>query len=1291
LSCLAVAIGLSLGLSSTTLHARAESTFLVQGVISESVFLQSAETNTGPDSDGDGIRNQDDLDDDNDGIPDTIEGGVDSDGNGVHDSNSVDTDNDGTPDVLDLDSDNDGVLDNVEARLDFAAAQALDLVSNGAIDIRLAVGANGIADIIETFADSGQIQFLLPDSDGDGTPDFRDTDSDNDNIFDLVEAGGVDNDSSGTIDGFQDADGKGVDDNVQASALPLFDTDGDGSLDYRDVDSDGDTISDQIEGGSNPGFPTDTDGDGAPDYRENDSDGDRISDLLEAGENPALPVDTDGDGLPDYQDADSSPATGEGAGGNGTGNEDTGALPASGDGRPDRDADGIANQVDLDDDNDGILDSEEGVIDANGDGVADANSRDTDGDGTPDGYDLDSDNDGISDLVEGRLDQNQVAQLDSVEVNGAIDVSVAVGSNGVANTIETGVDSGSMTSSLLDTDGDGTPDYLDLDSDNDGIADLVEAGGPDADANGRVDGFTDADGKGVDDTVQANALPLFDTDGDGTRDFQDADSDNDGLPDSVESPGNLATPTDSDQDGAADYREQDSDNDGVSDTQEAGTDSTNPADSNGNGIFDFQENADAVGSGSNGGGNTPAVPDADGEGDVGAPQNGSARPDRDADGIANQDDLDDDNDGILDSEEGIVDADGNGVADASSRDTDGDGTPDGNDLDSDNDGILDLVEARLDAGTIAQLDPTSIGAINISVNVGANGVADVIETGVDSGVISAPLIDTDGDGVFDYLDIDSDGDGIGDLVEAGGVDADSDGRIDGFSDADNKGVDDAVQASALPLFDTDNDGIRDYRDTDSDNDGLADSVESSGPLGAPTDSDADGAADYREQDSDNDGIADSAEAGPDLSNPVDTNGDGIHDFQEADASGSADPDSDSDGVADSLDLDSDNDGVLDTTEGSGDSDADGVPDYLDLDSDNDGIYDALEASRGAIMSSGRLASASSIDEMGLAMGASDQIVDTDADGIPDRLDLDSDNDGLTDVLEALGVDQNLDARLDPTADANRDGADDSLIDRSLTADDLDRDRIPNYRDLDSDQDGLSDIAENFSTLADQDNDGRIDNFVSNDDDGLDDNYAAELAQLLDTDGDGMPNSLDLDSDNDGVYDLVEAGFADVNDDGINDGITDTDGDGIADVNDANVTGGADADNDGIDDAVDINFAGGTDSDGDGVIDNADPDGNGDGFVGPLDDGSGQVQGQTIVLPDVNNDGLPDVADHLAGRSETIETGLSGTGVGCSVSSYMALTSEQRKDPLFGILFAGSILLLLLRRLGSSKKITKPII
>ena len=56
----------------------------------------------------------------------------------------------------------------------------------------------------------------------------------------------------------------------------------------------------------------------------------------------------------------------------------------------DTDNDGITNDLDLDDDNDGILDTDEG------DGATD-----TDSDGTPDSLDLDSDDDGCFDSIEG--------------------------------------------------------------------------------------------------------------------------------------------------------------------------------------------------------------------------------------------------------------------------------------------------------------------------------------------------------------------------------------------------------------------------------------------------------------------------------------------------------------------------------------------------------------------------------------------------------------------------------------------------------------------------------------------------------------------------------------------------------------------------------------------------------------------------------------------------------------------------------------------------------------------------
>ncbi len=61
-----------------------------------------------------------------------------------------------------------------------------------------------------------------------------------------------------------------------------------------------------------------------------------------------------------------------------------------------------------------------------------------------------------------------------------------------------------------DTDQDSFPDYQDTDSDNDGILDNVEAGDGDP------------------------ATPPFDTDGDGIPDYLDRDSDNDGVPDDQE-------------------------------------------------------------------------------------------------------------------------------------------------------------------------------------------------------------------------------------------------------------------------------------------------------------------------------------------------------------------------------------------------------------------------------------------------------------------------------------------------------------------------------------------------------------------------------------------------------------------------------------------------------------------------------------------------------------------------------------------------------------------------------------
>lgn len=93
-----------------------------------------------------------------------------------------------------------------------------------------------------------------------------------------------------------------------------------------------------------------------------------------------------------------------------------------------------------------------------------------------------------------------------------------------------------------DTDGDGKPDYLDGDNDQDNILDLFEAGDKDP-----------------------STAPV-DTDKDGKADYNDDDSDGDGVKDSVESPGDqLEPPVDSDKDGKPDFQDTDSDGDTVLD------------------------------------------------------------------------------------------------------------------------------------------------------------------------------------------------------------------------------------------------------------------------------------------------------------------------------------------------------------------------------------------------------------------------------------------------------------------------------------------------------------------------------------------------------------------------------------------------------------------------------------------------------------------------------------------------------------------------------------------------------
>ncbi len=152
----------------------------------------------------------------------------------------------------------------------------------------------------------------------------------------------------------------------------------------------------------------------------------------------------------------------------------------------DTDRDGIANNIDPDDDNDGHIDAEDTFP------LDKTEWVDSDGDGIGDNKDTDDDNDGV-------IDSQDALPLDASE--------------------------------SVDTDHDGVGNNADTDDDNDGLGDVDEL------AIGTNPLIIDTDGDGVND--KEDAFPLDntqtkDTDHDGISDEKDNDADNDGIPKGVD-------------------------------------------------------------------------------------------------------------------------------------------------------------------------------------------------------------------------------------------------------------------------------------------------------------------------------------------------------------------------------------------------------------------------------------------------------------------------------------------------------------------------------------------------------------------------------------------------------------------------------------------------------------------------------------------------------------------------------------------------------------------------------------
>ena len=1192
------------------------------------------------DSDGDGIPNYKDPN-----IASQLSSAVDLNGDGVFDV--FDTDLDGVPDYLDLDADNDGIFDGIEAN-GGAIPNGFN-TTTGQFNLQ-DPDNDGLMNFVDSddVAIGGTSTLLNPDTDVDGIPDYKDIDADDDGIPDIREA-----QSTSGYQAFSgiDVDGDGMDDAFdpnQGGTLTLpVNTDGLDLQDYRDDDSDNDNIPDIVDG-------NDTDRNGVADVSlaGNDEDGDGLDDNFDTdsgGTTPAL-QNTDGTDEPDWRDTDDDNdgelTIDEDANDNGDYTDDQ----TDGQGISfipdylfwgDIDGDGVPDNIDIDDDNDGILDVDEGYENVN---LLNGSFEEPDVLTTPGSQSFDGGNiknydeanvpgwftTAGDDLIElwdetntirthaayegnqwAEINANSAAQLyqdiatepgtllywqiahrgrsgtDDFRIligpttgpvdngtfstgNGAWQVYSgyyevpqgqtitrlgfeAVGGGSTGNFIDNFIVSAVVSGG--DADGDGIPNYQDLDSDNDGIPDIVEAGWVDADGDGTVDTFVDTDGDGWADVFDPDNAgtpqPNPDSDGDGIVDIYDIDSDNDGTPDIIEANG-----VDVDGDGKLDGT-TDTDNDGyldIVDSDNGGTPLTIPDTDNDN-VQDYKDL------------------DSDNDGITDAVENGS--PDTDNDGIIDTFATDTDNDGLADS----VDGD-NGGTPLGNVDTDGDGINDYRDLDSDNDGYPDILEG---GGTDSDFD----GRLDNMLDTDEDGIQDAVDVTQTGGT------DADADGIDDAFDVDY----------TGGQDTDGDGIDNQYDvDFDGDGFDDETEANPFSILDTDGDGNKNFRDLDSDNDGIPDVTEFDLTIDAATasiasftdtnstgwndaqegssftllDSDSDGIADFVDLDSDDDGIVDNLEAQTKATyrniTGNDTNDNGLDDNYDptvaggvllvpVDTDAATDPDS-----PDYLDDDSDGDSVPDVVEGDNpnrrqyaawdtndNNDPTDEADYPN-DTDDDGIRDLFDDYLGT--------------GIGQVLGSGSAVQDSDRDGIWDFQDVDDDNDGDPTIDEDDDVTNN-----DPTDDFIDDSPLNRIPDYLFGQGDIDGDGINDNFDLDSDNDGLRDIDEDGGTgidpSGDIDNDGLL-NYEDDDMDGdglangadtdADGNTVPDtwskadansdgILDVFDADRDGVADFRDKDSDNDGIFDLIELGLTDANGDGTLDegaGITDLNGNGLDD-------------------------------------------------------------------------------------------------------------------------------------------------
>lgn len=789
---------------------------------------------------------------------------------------------------------------------------------------------------------------------------------------------------------------------------------------------------------------------------------------------------------------------------------DTDGTPDFNESTGDLDGDGLTDACDLDSDNDGILDAIEGIVDTDGDGVLDRN-------------DLDSDNDGIPDALEAN---SGVAPIGYNAATGRI-VGIDIDGDGLIDTYDSqpGVPYGGSSSTLpiADTDCDAVFDHLDGDSDNDGIMDVVEAGGTDSDGDAVIDAFLDANNDGYSDALNGAPLAITNTDS-----FKETTS------------GHTQKP---------DYIDLDADGDGIDDSREAQTSvaytvPASSADNNGNGIIDFydinQGGAALVPTNTDGSG-SPDYQDTDSDDDTVLDE--VEANDANSDGVAdsNASGNDTDNDGIDDNYDNLPSTKG-GVMTLPLQNFDGDLEADWRDSDDDGDGINTESETSdVDGSGIPDyLEISACGPGYVQVGGGiTSGNADAVvrNSGVANSTRALSAPNASGAQLYqgtDQFDLD-----LTDIIPSGttysviwrqGPGQNNTSRMQVFESIDdvtyNEHPNSPFATNNESFFAEDivaNQNVRYLRFTPTNNRDLEIDavVYSFSSISCERDNDLDGVFDSADNDDDNDGIEDLDESfGEDPNGNSD--GDLVDNYLDPDyvhAKFGACVDGDSDGECEVS--------VWDT-------DGDGIPNHLDLDSDNDGLRDAEEANGGTMPSNMNnngqyptaYVSSNDSDGDGLADdvdqstgGVALPLTDSDSDGLlPDFIDLDSDGDAIVDAVEAndgvLPSNMTQDGRFTIAYAQANDGDGDGIVDdvdlnnggTALPNSDFDGDGLPNYRDTDSDADQLSDQVEGlspFKAAANNDTDC----------DGVDDAYDVDFpsgqpANLPDLDCNGIVDYLD---------------------------------------------------------------------------------------------------------------------------------------------------------------------------------------